>query len=131
MAQRQIILQGKTYDVDAGSFTNKEGMDVERVCDMTFDQWNIQLAAGSMLAMTALVWILQKRENPNLRFSDVTFTLSEFTTVGGDDDTVAESSEVVPGGTAAEFDASDPTPAPEVSTDGASDTSESSPTSSE
>ena len=123
MAQRTITIQGKTYDLDPGSFTNKEGMDIERVCDMTFDQWNTQLAEGSMLAMTALVWVLQKRDNPTLRFSDVTFTVSDLSSVVGtadDDDVTAPAQEVVPGGNAAEFTAADPTPAPEVSTDGAS-----------
>lgn len=124
MAVREIHIHGKSYEIDATTFTNKEGMDIERVTDMTFDQWNERLAAGSMLAMTALVWILLKRDEPTLRFSEVEFTLADLLGSPDEgsftkDESDGPSGEFVPGGATAEFDAANPTSAPVPSTDGA------------
>jgi len=133
MASRTITVKGVDYTFDAADITNDEGMAIEKAVGTTFDQWNENLAAGSMLAMTALVWLLQRRDNPGLKIQDVHFKVGDLAFKGGEDDADASgaSTEVVPGGTRAEFDPADPTPAPSPSTDGASETSPDSTTSSE
>lgn len=135
MASRTIEVQGVAYTFDAADITNDEGMAIEKAVGTTFDKWNENLAAGSMLAMTALVWLLQRRDSPGLKIQDVHFKVGDLAFKGEDGDEETDASrpvtEVVAGGTRAEFDPADPTPAPSPSTDGASETSPSSPTSSE
>jgi hypothetical protein len=111
------------YDYEPGSMTNSEAMAIEKVMGKTFDQWMKDLTAGSMYATTALVWHLQRRENPGLRFDDVTFTLGDFDIVP-DEETTSDTpatgaTEFVPGGTGADFDPKDHGTAPAASTDDA------------
>lgn len=82
----KITVGGKLYEYDAESLTNKEAAAIETALDVTFTRWTELLKAGSVHALTALVWIVQRRENPALRFGDVEFA---FTDLQIDDDTPA------------------------------------------
>lgn len=116
------------YEYDGGSFTNKEGMEIERVSGVTFDQWNKSLIDGSARAFTALIYILKRRENPRIRFDDIEFKFGDVEHIPDPDaDADAEpasgqSAEIVPGGLQTEFNTLDPTEAPEASTPGGSNT---------
>lgn len=70
----KITVDDKVYDFDLTRITNVEGMAIEKVTDKTYLEWSEALQAGSMLAATALVWIIQKRQEPTLRFEDVEFS---------------------------------------------------------
>jgi hypothetical protein len=72
----KISVDGNTYDFDAESMRNDEAMLIEKQCGVTFKQWGELLEQGSVLAMTALVWIIQRRENPALLFEEVRFEFS-------------------------------------------------------
>jgi hypothetical protein len=118
----KIQVADVTYDFDPADLTNDEGIAVEKVMNCTFDQWNTKLAEGSMQAMTALVWLLQRRDNPALRYSDVHFKMGDVKAVTDDDGEAVDPAavaELVPGGKLAEVPNSpevDSTPVEEAST---------------
>ena len=72
----KITIEGHAYDFDTDKLMLSEARAVEKVCGCTFQEWSEQLQAGSMEALAALVWIVQKRENPDLRFNEVDFAIS-------------------------------------------------------
>lgn len=72
----KITVDGTPYEFDMDRMTNVEGMAVERVTGMLFSEWAETLRNGSMLALTALVWVIQKRTNPPLRFQDVSYEMA-------------------------------------------------------
>ena len=69
----KFLIDGETVEFDTERITNVEGMAIERVTGMLFGEWGELLNKGSMLAITALVWIIRKRQDPPLRFDDVLF----------------------------------------------------------
>jgi hypothetical protein len=54
-----------------------EAEAIEGVTSMTFVQWGQALLNGNALCGRALVWVLLKRQNPNLRFKHVDFPIDE------------------------------------------------------
>jgi hypothetical protein len=79
MAELMIIeIEGTKYTFDPNHVGNDEAMAIERVTAGTFTQWTDALTAGSVTALTALVWILQRRDNPKAKFADVRFDMGEF-----------------------------------------------------
>ncbi len=82
----KITVDGNTYDFEPDSLRNDEAMLIEKQCGVTFKQWGELLEQGSILAMTALVWIIQRRENSALEFDDVRF---EFSSLDIEDEAVA------------------------------------------
>lgn len=73
----KLSVEGCEYDYDPASLTNKEAMAIEGALGVTFKQWSEQLTAGSVSALTALVWTVQKRDEPALRFDAVDFAFAE------------------------------------------------------
>ena len=71
----RVTLEGKEYDFDTASIRNDEAIAIETALGCTFKQWSQQLQDFSVSALTALVWIIRRREEPGLRFGDVTFEL--------------------------------------------------------
>jgi hypothetical protein len=72
----KLHVDGKTYDYDQDRMTNIEAMAIEKVTGLTFAEWAEALTNGSMLATTALVWVVQKRDEPTIKFSEVEFELA-------------------------------------------------------
>lgn len=72
----KITVDGTTYDYDPDTLRNDEAMALEAALSMTFKQWSEQLTAGSVGALTGLVWLVKRREEPALRFSEVQFAFS-------------------------------------------------------
>jgi hypothetical protein len=65
---------------DFGSFQdlvnktmNVEAMAMERHTGVSFELLAGSLPAGSRTALTAFIWILRKREEPTLKFDDVSY----------------------------------------------------------
>jgi hypothetical protein len=54
-----------------------EAEAIEGVTQMSFVQWGQSLLNGNALCGRALVWVLLKRQNPNLRFKHVDFPIDE------------------------------------------------------
>jgi len=88
-----ITIAGVKYEFNSEKLMLSEARSIEKVCGCTFQEWSERLQAGSMEALAALVWIVQKRENPELRFSEVDF---EIGSVEIDEDEVDEANPTVP-----------------------------------
>lgn len=73
----KVLIKGQAFDFDLTAMSNREGMAIERVTGMTYSQWSEAVRSGSMLALTALVWVLERRTRPDLRFDDVEFSLDD------------------------------------------------------
>ena len=88
-----ITIAGVKYEFDSEKLMLSEARSIEKVCGCTFQEWSERLQSGSMEALAALVWIVQKRENPELRFSEVDFPIGS---VEIDEDEVDEVNPTVP-----------------------------------
>jgi len=75
----RITVQGVKYEFDPAHIRNDEAMALERALGCSFREWAQALADGSASAMTGLVWLLQRRETPGLKFGDVIFDMGEIT----------------------------------------------------
>lgn len=84
----KLTIDGTAYDFDPATMRNDEAILIERECQMTFKAWGELLTQGSITAMTALVWIVQRREDPSIAFGDVRF---EFGSLDVEDDAVPPS----------------------------------------
>lgn len=51
---------------------------IERVTGWTFQEFGEKFMAGSALAQHALLWILLRKDNRGLKFSEVRFAMDEF-----------------------------------------------------
>src|SRR4051812_10596799 len=69
----KMSVEGKPYEFEDTAADNIELMAVERVTGMTIPEWADAISRGSMLGITALIWIMRRRTEPNLEFSDVHF----------------------------------------------------------
>lgn len=69
----RIVADGKTYTFDPDKILNTELIDVERAIGMTAPEFEVKLNAGSVMAITALIWIIRKRTERGLVFDDVVF----------------------------------------------------------
>lgn len=68
--------QKDEFEFDPNSVTNREAMALEKATGMTFGQWSDALVAGSALAMTGVLWLIQRRVLPQLKFSEVEFPIA-------------------------------------------------------
>lgn len=94
---------GTVFEIDpiTPRLTNVEAIAIERVTGLDLGDFAERQQHGSVLASTALVWVLCKRQEPTLRFDDVTFDLEAFL----DDVTAAaEAAKEDPDPTSAESD---------------------------
>jgi hypothetical protein len=87
--EMQLKVGDKVYDFDADHVSNTEAMAIELNCHCTFMQWTQNISAGSALALTALVWLVQRRENPGLKFQDVRFDIGDVEWITPEDDEVS------------------------------------------
>lgn len=119
----KLRVKDDVYEWSAVTFTNKEGMEIEKVTGKTFDQWRQSVVDGSAVGLTALVYILKRRHNGRIRWEDIEFEYGDIEHVGDEDEPETEDDAekpldaVVPGGLNATFDPLDPTQAPEASTE--------------
>ena len=73
----KLTIDGEVFEFDASRMTNVEGMAIEKATGLLYAEWAEALSKGSMMAQTALVWVIKKRQEPTLRFDDVVFTTVE------------------------------------------------------
>jgi len=67
----------KTYTFNPNKMLNVEYIAIERAAHLTVTQLGTGLRNGSLTAVTAIVWVLRKRDEPRLQFGEVLFTLDE------------------------------------------------------
>ncbi len=73
----KISLGDQSWEFELGRMLNVEIMAIERQTGMTAAEFEDALNKGSMTAHTALVWVIRKRTEPELRFEDVVFNASD------------------------------------------------------
>jgi hypothetical protein len=70
----KVTVEGQVYDFDQDNVRNRTLIAIERATGMTTGEWQDALTRGSVLAATALVWvILRENGQPDLEFDDVDF----------------------------------------------------------
>lgn len=69
----RITLAGKTYEFSEETAENTELIALEDVTGMTTGECVEALGRGSMRILTALVWMLRRRDEPALALADVKF----------------------------------------------------------
>ena len=60
-----------------GRLMTPEAEAIEKVTGMSFARWGAALMEGYASAGRALVWVLRKRDEPTLRYSDVVFPVGD------------------------------------------------------
>ena len=79
-----ITVGEESFEFDFENPSNREVMAIERVSGQTLMEWINALQAGSVTALTQLVWVVKKRDNSQLKLGDVEFKLGDFTIDHGD-----------------------------------------------
>lgn len=72
-----VHVGNRQFFFDEDEIENTDLMDIEDVTGLATTDWQEALTKGSGRAITALIWILQRKSEPSLAFSDVKFKLSE------------------------------------------------------
>lgn len=67
----------KTYTFIRDRMMNVEAIAIERATGLTLLEVRDGLMSLSMTAVTAILWILRRREEPGLQFEDVNFELGD------------------------------------------------------
>jgi hypothetical protein len=67
----------ETYEYNRGKLINVEFIAMERVTGMDGIELNRALDRGSVNALTALIWVLRKRQEPTLKFEQVVFNVGD------------------------------------------------------
>jgi hypothetical protein len=63
------------FEFSPKDILNVEAIAVKRKTGLDFQPWMEALSRFEAEAMTALVWVAKKRQDPTLRFEDVSFPL--------------------------------------------------------
>jgi hypothetical protein len=66
--EQMVRIKGVEYDGDPGKLRFSEAKRIEQVSGLTYYEWGAALRAGSATASQTLVWILMRRDQPDLRF---------------------------------------------------------------
>jgi hypothetical protein len=74
----RLKVDGTEYEYDLDKMLNVEAIAIERATGMTYPQFGAQFYTGSVLAITALIWVIRKRQDPKLRFDEVVFEVATF-----------------------------------------------------
>lgn len=67
----------REWEYKSADLPSGEAEDIEDAVGITFDEWQAKLLQGGAKARRALLWVLLKRDNPSLKFADVSFRLGE------------------------------------------------------
>lgn len=60
---------------------------IERETGLTYEEWVDQMQRNSATAVRAFLWVMLRREQPQLRIGQVIFTMSEISIEADDDET--------------------------------------------
>ena len=78
MAQVKVEYKEHVWTFDPNKFMNVELIAVERQIGMTSMEFQDGLNRGSVLAITALIWLMLKRHGMATPFDDIEFSSDEF-----------------------------------------------------
>lgn len=81
----QLTLGDKSIDLDITQLTNLEIIAITKTTGLKLKPFGEALDEMDMEALTAFVWVVRKRTEPDLRYSDVTFTLGDVLANAPDD----------------------------------------------
>jgi hypothetical protein len=73
----KINLAGRSYLFSEDTSDNVELMALEELTGWSMGELSERLSTGSVKAITAIVWLLRRREEPGLPFADVKFRTSD------------------------------------------------------
>lgn len=81
-----LVVDGKELPFDLGKLLNVEVIALTKATGIKFNELGPRMQAMDYEAITAIVWILRKRTEPDLRIGDVTFPIDSFELVADEDD---------------------------------------------
>jgi hypothetical protein len=82
-----ITVDGTTYDYDDDKLLNTEAIAIQKVTGKPAAEWGKALGAGDVEAVTALVWLVLRRNGQaDLKFSEVEFDLNSISVRSDDED---------------------------------------------
>ena len=64
------------WEISPDDILNVEAIAIKKKTGLDFKPWLEAMAAFDTEALTAFVWIAKKRQDPTMRYEDVTFPLS-------------------------------------------------------
>lgn len=82
-----VKVENVTYQLDVDELQNGDVIDLEDVTGLTFTEWLESLQKGSLKALTGVIWLARRENEPDLAFRDVTFRLSAVSVVMDDEET--------------------------------------------
>lgn len=87
----EIKVADESYDLSRLTIVEAEA--IEKVTGQKMED---ALGSGTASSLRALVWVAMKRQNPELRYSDVDFALEDVEVITPDEDPTADPQEVTP-----------------------------------
>ena len=85
----KVTVGGAPIEMDIQGILNVEAIEVQKVTGYGYREFLGKIDEGDIAAITALVYIARKRHEPELKFRDVEFPISDWNTrewVGADDE---------------------------------------------
>lgn len=73
----RVTVGDDSFEWDWADLRNTEAIAVERETGWSVREWQQELLRDSTIAVTALVWVAQRRAKPDLRFEQVSFAIAE------------------------------------------------------
>lgn len=74
----KLKVNGEELDFDLSKMLNVEVIAITKTTGISFDDFAAQLQVMNFELITAIVWTLKKRTQPDLRYSDVQFPIGAF-----------------------------------------------------
>lgn len=71
----KVTIDGQVYDYDSTKMLNTEAIALQKVTGMKIPQWTAALQEGDAFALTALVWLLWRRNGREVPFDEVEFDI--------------------------------------------------------
>ena len=68
----KIRINGETFDFDRDHHPMSEALAIEAATGQRYVDWENELAAGSMKAMCAFVWLVWRRDGRDVNLDDLT-----------------------------------------------------------
>lgn len=72
----KISVDGEVYEFDTNRILNTEAIALQKVTGMTVAEWGKACDAGDAYALTAMVWLVWRRNGRDVPFDDVEFDLN-------------------------------------------------------
>lgn len=80
----KILINGIEVKMDPRELSNWDLIAIQKACGLRMKELADGLSSMDMEALTALLWSSRRKDEPALRYQDVTFLLGDMTAVGDD-----------------------------------------------